>query len=251
MIVVKNDQEIATMRKGGRILGKILKTLAREVRVGVTTWDLECKAKGLLEKYQVKPAFLNYQGYPCVLCVSINEEVVHGVPCKTKVIREGDLVSLDLGIEYRDLITDAALTIGVGRIAPERKKLIEVVWEALSEAIRVAKPGEKVASLSLAIQKTVEKNGFNVIRDCVGHGVGKKVHEDPLIPNFFTPGKSEVLKPGMTLAIEPIATLGDFATETGTADCSWVVRTKDQSPAAHFEKTIVVGEKDGEVLTPF
>ncbi len=251
MIVIKSDQEIALMRQGGKILGKVLLELKTEVRAGVTTWELECKAKELLKKYQVEPAFLNYQNYPCALCISVNEEVVHGVPCKTKVIQEGDLVSLDLGVKYRDLITDAALTLGVGKITSEYQKLIETTKNALNVAVKTVKPGKKVSDISLAIQTAVEKNGFNVIRDCVGHGVGRKVHEDPLIPNFFSPLDDQVLKAGMTLAIEPIATTGDFATKTGTTDCNWVVITADQSPTAHFEKTIAVTKEGCEILTPF
>ena len=249
MILIKNSVEIQKMREGGLILVRILKKLATQVKPGVTTADLEFRARDLTQSLGVKPAFLNYQGYPATLCVSLNDEIVHGIPSKKRTIQSGDLVSLDCGVSYQGLITDAALTIGVGRISLAQRKLLRVTRLALKRAITKACSGNRVSDISAAIQETIEKAGFNVIRDCVGHGVGHKVHEDPIVPNFVTFENTETLKPGMTIAIEPIATLGDFRTKTGSD--GWVVKTRDQSTTAHFEQTIVVGVKQAEILTPF
>lgn len=249
MIFIKDPLEIRKMLEGGKILTRILKSLEKEVRAGMSTWKLEEETRKLIIENKAQPAFLNYQGYPTALCVSINEEIVHGVPSKSRIIKNGDLVSLDLGISYQGLITDASLTVGVGKITNKERKLVEVTKDALNKAVAKAKAGNQVRDISRVIQKTIEKAGFRVIRDCVGHGVGKRVHEDPLIPNFVQRGKTEILKTGMTLAIEPIATLGGFRTVVDVN--GWTVMTKDKSCTAHFEQTVAVGKDGGEILTPF
>ncbi|MFC1651738.1 type I methionyl aminopeptidase [Patescibacteria group bacterium] len=249
MIFIKDPLEIQKMREGGKILVRILKSLEKEVKIGMNTFELEDKARKLIVENKAQPAFLNYRGYPAALCVSINEEIVHGIPSKNKIIKDGDIVSIDLGVLYKGLITDASLTVGVGKVTSKEKKLIEVTRKALDKAISKAKIGNQIKDISKVIQETVEKAGFQVIRDCVGHGVGKRVHEDPLVPNSVHKGKSEILKEGMTIAIEPIATIGDFKTIVEVN--GWTVITRDRSQTAHFEQTIAVGKNGGEILTPF
>jgi methionyl aminopeptidase len=248
MILIKDNSEIEKMRAGGKILAKILITLIDKVKPGVNTLTLEEEARGLIKKYHTQPAFLNYKGYPAVLCVSINEEIVHGIPSREKLIHSGDLVSLDLGILYQGMITDMAITVGVGKLAPQQQLLLETTRKALKEAVKKAKVGNKVIDISAAIQRTIEKAGFTPIRDCVGHGVGKLVHEDPLIPNVVEGRFSENLVEGMTLALEPIATLGDYPTVIGAN--GWTVLSRDKKVTAHFEQTVVVGKSKGEILTP-
>lgn len=243
------------MREGGEILAKILKELQKAVKPGITTKSLDKLARELILFHKVRPSFLDYGGFPAVLCTSINEEVVHGVPSE-RVLKEGDILSLDFGVVHKGFHTDSAVTLPVlGKLtmkewsAKNKKtaKLIEVTRQALYAGIDAAKVGNRVGAISNAVQKCVEKQGFGIVRDLVGHGVGEKLHEEPYIPNYGSPDEGPVLKPGMTIAVEPMVTKGNWEVENG--DDGFVFVTADGSLAAHFEHTIVITESTSEVLT--
>jgi methionyl aminopeptidase len=266
MISIKTPQQIEIMREGGKILATILNEVAKAVQPGISTKELDELAQELIFSYGAKPAFLGYQDFPAALCVSINEVIVHAVPRGDK-LKKGDVVGLDLGILYphkdcdgcfmvntcgpekkvEGLYTDMAITVGVGKIGKEAQKLIDVTKRALEIGIEHVKPGNHIGDIGFAIQQYVESQGFSVIRNLVGHGVGKKVHEPPNIPNFGKKGEGEELKPGMTLAIEPMVAIGGHELEK--IEDGHGFRTKDKSLTAHFEHTIVVTEKGYEILT--
>jgi methionyl aminopeptidase len=252
MIIIKKPFEIELMREGGKIGAEVLEELIRMVKPGLSTIDLDKKTNDLLAKYHARPAFKNYapfdnrKKYPASLCVSINEEVVHGVPSSRK-IAEGDIISLDLGVFYKGYYTDMASTTWVGKITELEKKLIEVTKKSLDITISEIKSGVHLGDISATIQKIIEKNNFSVIRDCVGHGIGKLIHEEPSIPNFGRSGTGVLLKEGMTLAIEPMASLGDY--EIQVKEDEWAITTLDASKAAHFEHTIAVSKGGCQVLT--
>ena len=264
MITIKTAQEIQIMKEGGWLLAKILKELAQKVKPGITTKELDKVASGLVFACGAKPAFLGYQGFPASLCTSVNEQIVHGAPAELK-LKEGDIIGLDLGILYpakscqscpmaqtcnpanEPFFTDAALTVAVGKISPEAKKLIEAAKKSLDIAIEKIKPGVHLGDISFAIQKYVESQGFSVIRDLVGHGVGRALHEEPEIPNFGRPGQGPILKEGMTLAIEPMISAGDFKIKQSKDGFGF--ETKDRSLAAHFEHTVAVIKEGCQVLT--
>lgn len=254
MITYKTQKEIELIRKGGKILAGILKKIQAEVRVGVSTKYLNDLAVELARKEGASPSFLGYREYPASLCVSINEEIVHGIPDRGRILKDGDLVGLDLGLKYPDdengLYTDMSVTVGVGKISKLSKKLIQTTREALEKGISQVKPGNYIQDISKAIQEHVEKKGFSVVRDLVGHGVGFAVHEDPQVPNFYNPQQHRnlvQLKPGMVIAIEPMVIAGDWRTDT--LQDGWTVVSVDRSPSAHFEHTVAVTEKGCEVLT--
>lgn len=253
MTTIKSESEIQLMAEGGKILHQIIQRIAEEVKPGVTTADLDQLARKLVFSFgeqnppaNIKSSFLGYRGYPAFICISINEEVVHGIPSE-KIIREGDLVSLDFGIIYHGWHTDSAITVGVGKVSKEYKKLIAVTEEALRQGIKEAKVGQAVGDIGYAVQKEVEKNGFGVVRELVGHGIGRKLHEEPYVPNYGRKGEGEILREGMVIAIEPMVTAGSSEVVLG-AD-GWTYRTKDQSGAAHFEHTIAVTKNGPEILT--
>lgn len=246
MVILKTPGEIAIMREGGKRLAKILQELVLQTRAGVTQKELNKLAEKLVYKFGGKPSFLNYKNYPASLCVSVNNEVVHGLPTNRK-FREGDIVSLDFGIWYKGLCTDMAVTCGVGKISPQAERLILTTKKALEIGEVEVKPGNYIGDISFAIQNYVEKQGFSVVRDLVGHGVGKKVHEDPKIPNFGKKGKGIKLKKGMTLALEPMVNMGTWKVKL-LAD-GWTFVTADGKLSAHFEHTVAVTEKGCEVLT--
>lgn len=254
MITIKTAEEIQLMAEGGKILREILQTVAKAAQPGVTTADLDQLTRKLVfslgEKYpqaNIKPSFLGYHGYPAFICISINDEVVHGIPSAQKVIKEGDLVSLDFGIIYHGWHTDSAMTVGVGKIPKEYKKLMTVTEESLRRGIKEARVGQTTGDIGHAVQKHVEKNGFGVVRELVGHGIGRKLHEEPYVPNYGRAGEGEILKEGMTIAIEPMVTLGSPEVVLG-AD-GWTYRTKDHRGAAHFEHTIAITKNGPQVLT--
>jgi methionyl aminopeptidase len=197
-------------------------------------------------KRKVIPTFLHYQGYPARVCVSVNDEVVHGIPDR-RVLQEGDIVSIDLGATYKGFVGDAAITVAVGKISPEAERLVRVTEEALWQGIKAAKAGARLGQISAAIQTHAEGNGFSVVREYVGHGVGRSMHEDPQVPNFGPPDRGPLLQKGMTLALEPMVTAGDWQTKKDSD--GWTVRTADGSLAAHFEHTIVITEGEAQVLT--
>lgn len=278
MITIKSQQEIEIMQIGGRILAEILNQVAKEVKPGVTTAELNELAEKLIQKAGAIPAFKNFQNFPAALCTSVNEEIVHAAPSERK-LKEGDIIGLDLGILYpssaslsgttegkpsercsicpsaghcggvRGLFTDAAVTVAVGKISAEAEKLIKVAEKALEIGLEQVRPGNYLGDIGHMVQKHVESEGFSVIRDLVGHGVGRELHEDPEIPNFGQPGTGIELKEGMTLAIEPMVAAGQSQVERVKGGFAY--RTSDKSLAAHFEHTVVVTKDGCEILTRY
>jgi methionyl aminopeptidase len=254
MVTYKTQKEIETLREGGKRLATILQAVAAEVKPGVMTDYLDTIAREMIEAGGDKSAFLDYQPkgaprpFPASLCVSINEEIVHGIPNeKPRALKEGDIVSLDLGLIHNKMFTDHAVTVPVGNISKEAQKLLEVTEKALNIGIAAAKPGKRTGDIGYAIQQYVEKFGFGIIEELAGHGVGYAVHEDPFVPNYGAPNEGVLLKPGMVLAIEPMFTAGKPNVRILKDGYTFV--TKDRSLAAHFEHTIVITEKGAEILT--
>jgi methionyl aminopeptidase len=246
LIIVKSPREIDSMRKAGKIVAIVLQRLKEEVRPGMKTRDLDSIAVDELQKHRAKASFKDYRGYPAHLCVSINDEIVHGIP-GDRVIDEGDIVSLDFGACIDGFHGDAAITIGVGNISDEARDLLEVTEASLMAGINKAHNGVKLGDVSVTIQEYVETRGFSVVREYCGHGIGRDLHEDPQIPNFGIRGKGPVLQEGMTLALEPMVNVGSWKTRV-EAD-KWTVRTADNSLSAHFEHTIAIGKNEPEILT--
>jgi methionyl aminopeptidase len=244
MVIIKSDDEIAIMRKCGKILAAILDKLRTEVRPGIKTAQLNVIMAEESEKRGVIPSFKNYHGFPANLCVSVNDEIVHGIPGE-RLIQEGDIVSVDVGAKLDGFHTDAAMTIGVGQISKEAGDLIAVTEGSLRSGIAQAVNGAWLGDISSAIQHYVESRGFSVVREYTGHGVGRDLHEDPQVPNFGA-GKRSLLRRGMTLAIEPMVNAG--AWHTKLADNQWTVLTADGSLSAHFEHTIAVTDNEAEIL---
>ena len=246
MITIKSDEEIEIMREAGRIAAEVLQRLVEAVKPGVVEKELDKIVRKAYAKRGAVPTFLGYQGYPATVCVSINEELVHGIP-GDRVIQEGDIVSIDLGATYKGYVGDTAVTLGVGRIKPEAQRLIDVTREALWRGIRAARAGVRLGAVSSAIGDYIESEGFGVVREYVGHGVGREMHEEPQVPNFGPPDRGPILRKGMVLALEPMVTLGDWRTKKH-AD-GWTVSTLDGSLCAHFEHTIAITAGEAEVLT--
>ncbi len=245
-IVIKSDQEIAIMRQAGRIVATVLEALKLQVRQGMKTEELDVITARELEGLGAKPSFKGYRGFPANLCVSVNNEIVHGIPGK-RVLREGDIVSLDFGAIFNGFQGDAAVTVGVGKISPQAKQLVETTKGALKAGIAAAHVGTRLGDISAAIQRYAESRGYSVVREYTGHGIGLEMHEEPQIPNFGLPGQGPVLKKGMTLALEPMVNMGDWLTRLG--DNHWTVFTSDGSLSAHFEHTIAITDGEPEVLT--
>lgn len=247
MIIVKSPEEIAIMRRSGKILAAVLNRLREEIRAGIKTCYLDEIAAEELRNRKVESSFKNYQGFPANLCISVNSEVVHGIPGE-RVLKEGDIVSLDAGIILEGFHSDSAITVGVGEITQQAKELIMVTEESLKAGIAQATSGAHVGDISAVIQNYVESRGFSVIREYTGHGIGRELHEEPQIPNFAF-GKGPQLRKGMTLAIEPMVNAGDWHTKL--APNRWTVLTADGSLSAHFEHTIAISNNGGEVLTEY
>jgi methionyl aminopeptidase len=245
-IIIKTEEEIAAMRQAGRIVAMILKKMVAQIRPGMETKELDIIAEKELKKYGAKSSFKGYRGFPANLCVSVNEEIVHGIPGK-RVLREGDIVSLDFGAIYDGFQGDAAVTVGVGRISSKAAALIETTKGTLKSGISAARAGARLGDISHAIQSHAESRGYSVVREYTGHGIGRDMHEEPLIPNFGLPDSGPVLKKGMTLALEPMVNLGGWRTRVG--DDQWTVLTADSSLSAHFEHTIAITDGEPEVLT--
>jgi methionyl aminopeptidase len=244
MVIIKSDEEIAIMRKCGKILAAILDKLRTEVRPGIKTGQLDIIVAKESEKRGVIPSFKNYRGFPANLCVSVNDEIVHGIPGE-RVLQEGDIVSLDAGVKLNGFHTDAAITVGLGRISKEAEELIAVTEGSLKSGIAQAISGAWIGDISSAIQNYVESRGFSVVREYTGHGVGRDLHEEPPIPNFVF-GKGLLLRKGMALAIEPMVNVGDWHTKL--AANQWTVLTADGSLSAHFEHTIAITDSGAEIL---
>ncbi|NQV00008.1 MAG: type I methionyl aminopeptidase [Parcubacteria group bacterium] len=246
MIIIKTKEEIGLIREGGKILAIIMDELEDMVVAGIKTIDIDKKAAQLADKYSAKPSFRGYRGFPASVCTSVNDKVVHSVP-QNESLKDGDIIGIDFGLLYKKHFTDMARTIAVGDISEELKKLIKVTKESLNLGIDQIKLGNKIGDISYAIQTHVESNNLSVVRELVGHGVGKKVHEDPQIPNFGAKGKGPVLKSGMVVAIEPMVNMGSY--EIKLLDDGWSFATKDGSMSAHFEHTVVVTDDGYEILT--
>ena len=244
---VKTAEEIENMRVAGKMLATVLQHVKNRATAGMSTQDLADRAAAELKQLGGAPSFLNYNGFPDVLCVSVNDEVVHGIPSKLNILENGDIVSIDFGVTYKGMVTDAALTFAVGDVGPKIKKLISTTERSLMAGIDVLKAGVRVGDIANAVQKVLDAEHYGIVRDLVGHGVGHYLHEDPNIPNYGHAGSGQVLQAGMTIAIEPMATLGGW--QVIMDDDNWTIRTKDHSLAAHFEHTILITEKGYEILT--
>ena len=247
MIPIKTSSEIAHMRTACRLSAEVLAQMASRVAPGVTTGELDAFAAKRMQEMGIKSAFLGYHGYPGCTCISLNEEVVHGIPSPNRMINAGDLVSIDVGIEADGFIGDNALTVQVGTVDSTARHLCEVCEKALQAGIAAATVGAHVSDIGYAVQSVTEGAGFSVVRDYCGHGVGRALHEEPQIPNYGKRGHGPLLRAGMTLAIEPMINAG--ASKVEVLENQWTVRTVDRRPSAHFEHTILVTENGPEILT--
>jgi methionyl aminopeptidase len=253
MIPIKNSEAIKRMRESCLIAATVLARLKEQVRPGITTYDLDQIGRELIASFGARSACHGYQlhsrRYPAYTCLSVNEEVVHGIGSLKRILRDGDIISLDVVVEFNGYIGDNATTVAVGAIAPRTAELLKITEEALSVGIQQAIPGNRIGDISYAVQRFVEAKGFSVVREMVGHGVGREMHEEPQIPNYGRRNSGEKIKPGMTLAIEPMVNLGRF--EVRTLTDGWTVVTTDNSPSAHFEHTVLTTESAPEILTIF
>ena len=245
MVVLKTRREIELMREAGRISATALKVAGEAVRPGVSTLEIDTIARKYIESQGARPNFLGLYGFPATACISINNEVIHGIPSKNRILKEGDIVSIDLGAEKNGYHGDNAATFAVGEISDEAKRLIDTTRESLYVGLKQAVAGNRVGDISNAIQVYCEERGFGVVRDFVGHGVGKELHEDPSVPNYGSPGRGVRLLPGMTIAVEPMINQGTW--EVDQLSDGWTVVTKDGKLSAHFEHTVAI-TKDGECM---
>ena len=245
-IVVKSRDEIATMKEAGRIVSAVRDLLVDSLHPGMVELELDEIVRREFKRAGVIPTFLGYHGYPATVCVSINDEIVHGIPGK-RVIQDGDIVSIDIGCTYEGFVADTAVSAGVGNVSPEAEKLIAVTREAVWRGIRAARAGSKTGDIGHAIQSYVEGEGLAIVREYVGHGVGRQMHEEPQVPNYGKPDTGTPLRPGMVIAIEPMVNLGDWRTKRD--DDEWTVRTIDGKLSAHFEHTLAITDGEADVLT--
>ena len=246
-VSIKSEREIELMRQAGKILAKVHEELGKNIREGISTWEINRLGEELIRSYDCIPNFLNYHGYPASVCVSVNEEVVHGIPSKERILKEGDIVSLDAGLIYKGYHSDAARTHLVGEVRPEIRKLVEETKNSFFEGIKMAKAGNHLYDISNAIDAYISQFGYGIVRDLVGHGIGTSLHEDPQIPNFRQPRRGLKLQPGMTLAIEPMINMGRADVEWLSDD--WTVVAEDGLPSAHYENTILITDGEPEILT--
>jgi methionyl aminopeptidase len=247
MIRTYSPEEVELIRESAQIVGRCLHALAREVRPGVTTLELNRVAEEFIRDQGGEPAFLGYRGYPASICASVNEEVVHGIPSAKRSLREGDLVSLDIGVKKTGFYADAARTFPVGTVTPALERLLETTERALQAGIEMAQPSGRVSDISAAIERTVREDGFSVVRALVGHGVGLALHEEPQVPNYGRPGEGPRLRVGMVLAIEPMVNAG--TADVVTLADQWTVVTADRKASAHFEHTVAIGATGPDVLS--
>lgn len=245
-ISIKSDEELAILREAGGILAQIIKALKSSLTIGMTTRAIDAQAEELIAAYKVKPAFKGYRGYPATACVSINEEVVHGIPSE-RIISDGDIVSVDIGIIHKGYYSDTAFSVGIGNITKQQQKLLNVTQESLMKGIAQARNGNFLSDISHAVQKYVEENGFSVVREFVGHGIGRMLHEDPEIPNFGPPHEGPELRSGMVFCIEPMVNMGGW--QTKILNDGWTVVTLDGKLSAHFEHAIAITEDGPLILT--
>ncbi len=247
MVICKSTAELEKMHRAGLLVWEVLEKMRAMVRPGISTKELDEFAEAYTAEHRAKPAFKGYRGYPGSVCTSINDEVVHGIPSAARKVREGDILSMDFGVVMDGYYGDAALTVPVGKIAPEREKLLRVTRESLERAIEKVRAGNRLGDVSAAVQQWVEKNGYSVVREFVGHGIGTKMHEDPQLPNYGSPGQGARLQEGMVLAIEPMVNSGSPAVKV--LDDDWTAVTADGSDSAHFEHTVAVTSNGPWILT--
>ena len=248
-VTIKSEHEIGLMRESGKRLAIVHDEIGKMIRPGISTWELDKKAFELIKELGGTPNFLHLYGYPATICASVNEVVVHGIPSKEKILKEGDIVGIDMGLIYKGYHSDAARTHAVGEVSEEDRKLIEVTKQSFFEGIRFATAGRHLYEISEAIQKYAESFGYGVVRDMVGHGIGTKLHEDPEVPNYkrMGSGKGILLRPGMTLAVEPMINQGTWRIRI--LDDEWTAVTQDGKKSAHYENTLVITEGEPEILT--
>ncbi|OGX08229.1 MAG: type I methionyl aminopeptidase [Omnitrophica WOR_2 bacterium GWA2_47_8] len=246
MIRIKSKDEIGVLRQAGRILSLISEEIKRSLKSGITTKDIDSLAESLMKKHKVAPAFKGYRGFPCSVCTSVNQEVVHGIP-KNRSLKDGDIISVDLGIIFNDFYSDTAFTIGVGTITPELKRLLDVTEKSLYVGIDKARPENHLSDISHAIQTFVEAHHLSVVREFVGHGIGRNLHEEPEVPNFGPAHCGPILEEGMVLAIEPMVNLGTY--KTRILEDGWTVVTEDGKPSAHFEHSVAIMANGPLILT--
>jgi len=246
MIPLKSEKDLQMIKKSAQILAGVMRQLEKVIREGVLTREIDALAEKLILAQNALPAFKGYKGFPATVCASINEEIVHGIPSERR-LKNGDIIGIDLGVNFNGYFSDAAITLPVGRVPARVKKLVEVARRSLAEGIKEARPGSHLSDISAAIQRYVEKNGFSVVRQFVGHGIGTSLHEEPEIPNFGQPHHGPLLEKGMVLAIEPMVNMGGWEAEI--SDNGWTAVTKDRLPSAHFEHTVAITGKEPEILT--
>lgn len=247
MIIIKSEQEIVTMRQSGKVTGRILSELEDFIRPGISTGAIDEFVNDIIRKNGMTPSFLGYNGYPASVCASINSEVVHGIPSTKRILREGDIISVDVGCTHKGYVTDAARTYAVGAISAEAQKIMDAAKDSFFEGLKFCKLGYRLSDISHAIQTEAEGQGFSVIRDLVGHGVGRNMHEEPQIPNYGQPGRGPRLAKGMVFAIEPMIAQGTY--EIVTAADNWTLSMADGKLSAHYENTVVITEGEPELLT--
>ena len=246
-VSIKTAREIELMRESCHLLEKVHDELAKAIRPGISTWEIDHLGEEMIRSFGCTPNFLHYNGYPASICVSVNDEIVHGIPNKHRILKDGDIVSLDAGTIYKGYHSDAARTWAVGNVSPEAQKLMDVTKQCFYEGIKFAKAGNHLNDISTAIQAYAEKFGYGVVRELVGHGIGTHLHEDPEVPNFATKRRGILLQPGMTLAIEPMINAG--TPDVIWMDDDWTVVTADHALSAHYENTILITEGEPEILT--
>ena len=246
-ITIKSKSEIDKMREAGRLLSLVHDEMAKHVRPGISTMELNRIGEDMIRSFGCIPSFLNYEGYPASICISVNDRVVHGIPSRHEILKEGDIVSLDAGLIFQGYHSDAARTWAVGEITPEARKLIDVTQQSFFEGIKLAKAGNHLYDISAAIEEYVNRFGFTCVRDLVGHGIGTSMHEDPQIPNFRQHRRGIKLQAGMTLAIEPMVNAGSW--EVRVLDDDWTVVTEDGSLSSHYENTILITDGEPEILS--
>ena len=248
MITIKSNREIESMRKAGMLVSEMHKFIKPYIKAGISTYELDKLCTDFIESHDAVATCIGYEGYPCALCTSVNDVVVHGIPHKEDVLKDGDIITIDVVIGYKGYQGDAAWTYTVGEVDDDKKYLMEHTEKALYEGVKMVNPGNRIGDISAAVQKYAEDHNLGVVRELCGHGIGTEMHEDPEVPNFGLPNTGPRLKPGMVICIEPMLTFGKRYVEVD--DDEWTVRTQDGSPAAHYEHTILVTEDGYEILTP-
>lgn len=249
MITIKSEREIALMREAGRITALAHKAVREAIRPGISTKELDKIAYDAITSFGAIPSFLNYEGYPASICASINEVVIHGIPSEKTIVKDGDIISVDIGAIYKGYHGDCAKTHLVGSVSEERKRLVEITQQSLFEGLKYARPNNHLSDISHAIEEYVTRFGYSVVQDYTGHGIGNQMHEDPSIPNFGKAGYGPILKKGMTLAIEPMVNAGTFRVRV--LKDGWTVITQDRKDSAHYEHTLAITENGYEILTKF